>query len=167
MLLFAFLILKRDTLSRLRVLFRGRFGLTTPVPKKVLHLLDYMIPIELSCYGKKCIVGLITCLPESLQIMSLQLIDSLGSTQYRATKSSSFIEVGAHKFKDSTHRFVITAANLLQHNVTHLLHFFLGEGRCEQEFINKLQGCIKFCVDNLRKHLRCLQAGIRSFTSAQ
>src|SRR6266487_4985498 len=121
-----------------------------------------MIPIELSSYGKKRIIGLITRLPERLQIMSLQLIDSLGSTQYRTTKSSSSIEVGSYKFKDTTHWFVIATANLLQHNITHLLHFFPGKGRREQEFIHKLQGCIKLCVDNLCKHLRCLQAGISS-----
>src|SRR5437016_10987571 len=104
-----------------------------------------MIPIELSCYSKKSIVWLITSLPESLQIFSLQLINSLGSTQYWATKGSSIIEVGAHKFKDTAHWFVIATANLLQHDITHLLKFFLRKGRCEQEFIRELQGCIKLC----------------------
>src|SRR6266849_90461 len=125
-----------------------------------------MIPIELSGNGKKRIVRLITCLPECLQIMSLQLIDTLGSTQYRTTKSSPSIEVGSYQFKDSTHWFVIATANFLQQNVTHLLQFFSGKCRREQEFINKLQGCIKFRLANLRKYLRCLQAGIGSFTCA-
>src|SRR5260370_3380417 len=82
-------------------------------------------------------------------------------------KSGSFIEVGSYQFKDTTHWFVIATANLLQQNVTHLLQFFFGKGRCEQEFINKLQGCIKLRVDNLRKHLRVLQASTCASSCSQ
>src|SRR6266496_4665362 len=123
--------------------------MSIPVPTKCLHLFDYVIPVELSCYRKKHIVGLITHLPEVLQVLPLQSIHTLRGPQYRTTKSSTSVEVSSYQFKDTTHWFIIATANLLLHNATHLLQFVLRESRCQQEFVDKLEGRIKLGIDNL------------------
>src|SRR5689334_10186264 len=126
--------------------------MTVPASKEFLHLLDYMIPIKLACNSEQDIIWLIASLPECQQILALQLIDFLCRAKYGATKGSAFIEIGAYKFEDTAHGFIIAAANLLQYDIAHLLQLFVWKGWCEQEFIHEFERRIEFSVDDLRKH---------------
>src|SRR3989442_4484911 len=102
--------------------------MSIPVTKERLHLFDHAIPLELPGNRKKHIVRLITCLPETLQILPLQCIDTLEAAQHWTPKCRTSVEVSSYQFKDTAHWLIIAAANLLQHDAAPLLQFVLTEG---------------------------------------
>src|SRR5258708_39223692 len=99
--------------------------------------------------------------------MSLQLAHPLRAPQYRATQGCTPIEISSYQFEDAAHRLIIAAPYLLQHNAAHLLKIITGKGRCQQDFIDKLEGCIKPRVNDLCPYLGRFQTGTRALVRPQ